>query len=234
MFTNYAHLGIPGDIVRKILIFAVLILCGAAVSIAQGPKAKTSSDKWEIFGGYSFTRAYGDFNEVDGNNTDSDNYFQAYNINGGQAAVSYFPAKHFGLTYSMTFTGTGDRKNSSEDFSQNVKTQEYVIGPTFRYSLNKWKGTSLFAHQLFGATHASYNFSFVDCSETGICGVNGFTAVSGGGLDVKLRSHLSIRPVEVEYSARELPLDNIMSSAFSSAKLNIHNLRYSAGAVINF
>jgi hypothetical protein len=222
---------------RKFIVFAAL-LCGCAATLtAQGRK-----DKLEVFGGYSYTRVYGDVN-FPGAASSSDNEFQPYSVNGGRIAISYFPIKHFGVTYSTTFTWTGEREEADDGIFQSTKTQEFAIGPVFRYSLKKsgrYK-VSFFAHQLFGVTRGTYTFKEIVTEEDestsyeAVHKTNNVTSVSGGGLDVRIRAHVAIRPILVEYVMRQTPFNDLFATdSGESWRLGISNLRYSTGAKIYF
>jgi hypothetical protein len=237
-------------------------------SQAQDQKAKAPvQDKWQVSGGYTFTRTYGMWNYFSVSSS-SDNFFAGYNANGGQAAISYFPLRHFGLTYQMTFNGTGNRSIESSSYTQSTNSQSYEIGPAFRYAfkLGQFKGASVFAHQLFGATHDGMNFSAgfrgfcgaTSSSTGGKCSANAFSLTSGGGIDYKVSSHFSIRPVQVEYFNQEVPYSlfsngvegasvraNAQAAALratpeavatpvESMKFGVNGLRYSAGMAFNF
>lgn len=219
---------------KKIILFAAIVICGTSLSFGQARKTNSKvADKWEVYGGYTFTRLYGDPNLFSVTSS-TDNEFAPYNVNGAQVAASYFPKNNLGLTYEMNFTTTGDRKinaSTSTYYTQNTTAQEYVIGPTYRYQLKngRWKNTTLFAHQLFGATHESLSIASYSTS------ASAFTTVSGGGVDFKLKSHISVRPAQLEYVSRHLPMSIFSSDPETqSVKFGENILRYSAGVTFNF
>jgi len=206
----------------------------------QKPKAQ-AKDKLEVFAGYTLSRSYGDPNVY--NVSTSGDEFAAFNLNGGQAAVSYFPARNFGITYEMTFLSTGSRASSVAGVTETTNTQDYLVGPTFRYALknDRLKGVTLFAHQLFGASRESFNFALVSDSDVGCksqgasCSGNAFTMATGAGLDVKIGSHLSLRPAQLEYWTRQTSANVIAGGDWNeSLKWGADGFRYSGGAVIRF
>jgi len=231
--------------VRKFVTLALLFCFGIMLSQAQDQKQKSPSDKWEIFGGYTFQRDYGMYNAFSFKGSSSSDAFAPFNANGGQAAASYFPLRHFGLTYQMTFAGSGDRKINSTSDTQRIGTQSYLVGPAFRYAFKGGRlgKTSLFAHELFGVTHNAFNASsdnYAFCDDANgdpvlSCSTNNFTLATGGGIDYRISRHVSIRPAQVEYWTEQIP-EKDFNSYYSaeSVKFGVNGLRYSAGAVVNF
>jgi hypothetical protein len=226
--------------VRKFFGIATICCCFCAVfTHAQSQKSVISpSDKWEIFGGYTFQRNYGMLNGF-GYTTKNNDVFAPVNANGGQAAVSYFPQRSFGVTYQMTFTETGSRA-VSDNYSagtQNIETQSYLIGPVYRYSI-KNGNFSLFAHMLFGATHnilkaSSTYWEF--CPNEPTCTTNGFSMVSGGGLNYRITPRVTFRPVQLEYWNDAIPVKGLVTWVSEGPdKYSIDGLRYTTGVTINF
>jgi opacity protein-like surface antigen len=214
-----------------------------------------SPDKWQIFGGYTLQRDYGMSNLFSFNATcDATefgcDFFAPFNSNGGQAAVSYFPKHHLGITAQMTFETSGTRTCSycSEDDDQvtsSIAMQSYLFGPTYRYAIYGGKA-SLFYHVLVGISHNTFNTSseYWTICESGFypdevyplsCSSNNFTVATGGGVDFRLTRHISVRPAQLEYWTEQIPWKNIESPATGqSEKFGVDGLRYSAGAVFNF
>jgi hypothetical protein len=221
---------------RKFIALFFVLTCCLAVSSAQ-QKKPASPDKWEVFGGYSYSRAnVGGFP------------FSPMSLNGGQASGSYFFLKNLGLTGEFAaYTDTVE--------SELIHSQGYFFGPTGRIALGhgKYQRVSLSAHQLFGTTHFSFKPtatsdcppSDASCSPT----TNSFTMISGGGVDIKLSKHFSIRPAQMEYFTQQLKLTDLESEpeakpranaislaeeSVGSPKLSTNGFRYSAGAVYHF
>lgn len=228
-----------GDTVRKFIIPAIL-LCSFMPVLASGQRG---SGKFQIFGGYTLQRSYGELNAFSftsgGSNNDP---FTPFNSNGGQVAVSFFPLHHFGITYQIAFTGTGNRSIESSSDTQRIGTQSHLFGPTYRFAI-KGARTSLFAQQLFGFSHNSFqssNTDFAFCESTAgpntNCSANVFTMASGGGVDFKITHHISVRPAQLEYWNESIPVAAFGGSFFGSDsfKFGINGLRYSAGGVVNF
>jgi hypothetical protein len=241
---------------RKFITVILLLVFSAAFAAAQDHKPQTQlSNKWDVFGGYTFIHNSGDPNAFGETKASDYNEFSPFNMNGGQAAISYYPIAHFGVTTDFSFTRKqGDYVNESNIHETN-SMQDYLIGPAFRYTLKgkKLGNVTLFAHQLFGASHVSIKLTGVAegddirasiaspeaaASETSTYTAITSAMVSGGGADIRVRRYLSIRPVQLDYWTHQGNLNNFMSanddSGFGNMKWSASGFRYSAGAVIHF
>lgn len=205
-----------------------------------------NANKWEVYGGYTFVRSYGDLNVYGA--TQSNNYdaFKPFNLNGGQVSGAYFPWAHVGIKTEYAYA----RKNSAVAQStteQEANTEQSIlIGPTFRWNLsgNRTSRVSLFAHQLFGSTHYTVHFENQgqsSCTESGKdCTAFGVTEVSGGGVDIHVSRHFSLRPAELDYWTHHVNLNTLLgtgsggSGFLNDANFGASGLRYSAGASFNF
>jgi hypothetical protein len=240
----------------SVLFFAVLF-AGATLCTAQQRKShhpqnaqqKTKQQqKWEVFTGYTLSRDYGFPNLFNSGTQGSNSYdeFAAFNLQGGQASATYFATKHFGITGD--FTALTKNQNltlaDSNAKTQTVHEQDYLFGPTYSVGL-KGQKISLFAHQLFGVAHTSIAFtpSTFNCyisstTNKATCSGNPFAMATGGGVDIVVNSHLSIRPAQLDYWTYQLSEKKFFGSGLfsdgDSAKLGVDGFRYSAGAVFNF
>jgi hypothetical protein len=218
---------------RKLIgIFILLTLC---LTISSAQKAKqTATDKWDVFGGYSFSRIY----------VANETPFPM-NLQGGQGAATYNFTRHLGVT--------GEFALYTKDVDETTfRTEGYLFGPSARYHF-KGSPVSIFGHQLFGVTHMSFTADpSADC--TGVCSIttHPFTMASGGGLDVKVSKHFLVRPMQVEYFNEAISIDSIEAEIGAvratgspralaedpSSSTGIHitgqGLRYTAGAVYHF
>jgi hypothetical protein len=219
---------------RKTFVLFFALACCSILSSAQQQKP-AALDKWDIFGGYSYSRAYAGINESP----------FPLSLNGGQASGTYYFDKHFGAT--VEFAGYTDDVES-----MNIHTQGYLAGPSWRFGLGhgRFQRASISVDQLFGATHISIKpDSSVEC--VGSCSVttNAFTMVTGGGVDIKLKKHISIRPVQMEYFTQQISIFDIEGGVgearpgartygeenpMSGIKLSTNGFRYSGGVVFHF
>lgn len=225
---------------RKCIALLFVLTFGLVLSPAQQKKQSTP-DKWDVFGGYSYSRAYVGIDESP----------FPLSLNGGQASGSYYFTKYVGAT--VEFAGYTDDIESITT----LHTQGYLAGPSTRFGLGKGKyqRVSLFAHQLFGATHFSFKAdpnSGCDPSEdTCSWSTNSLTMVTGGGVDIKLKKHISIRPVQMEYFTQQISIFDLIGgepaaqpkaraivsydeNPESGLKISSNGFRYTGGVVFHF
>jgi len=204
---------------RKMIGVFLVLTCCLTVCLAQQQKTHTP-EKWDIFVGYSLSRAY---------LTDFEGAPFPMNLNGGQASGTRYFSKHLGATAEIAgYTNDQDE----ETFS----TQGYLFGPTARFGA-KDSRMSFFVHQLFGFTHLTITpDNGSTCNGTSkSCTNNAFTTASGGGMDVSLTRHISLRPAQLEYFNEHVSPDALGGgSSLGGLKLTLYGFRYSAGAVIRF
>jgi hypothetical protein len=212
---------------RKLIALFIVLTCCLAFSSAQQKKA-TDLSKWDVFGGYSYSRGY--FANMP---------FSPMSLNGGQGAATYYFNKNLGAT--------GEFAGYSDDVEGlTVRTQGYLFGPTGRFGVKNQR-VSFFAQQLFGVTHFSFTADpILECTSDCTSTTNAFTMISGGGVDIKVKKYLSLRPMQLEYFSQRLSIDNIgifaasrpgpvaYGRASSGMYLSTNGFRYSTGAVFHF
>jgi len=204
---------------------SAIILCFGTVAFAQ--------DKFEVYGEYSYLR----FNPtVFGINSRS--------FNGGGGGATWYFAKIFGIKGefmgygSTTFTKVvsspvilpngGIIPAGSYTSQGNMFT--YLFGPVVKIPIPK---VTPFGELLFGGSNTN---GYVNLTNS-IIAAGGtitrsptqhpFTMALGGGLDIAISSHLSIRPGEIDY------LLSRYSNPLTSTN-NQNNFRYCAGVVFKF
>lgn len=185
-----------------------LILCSGA-ALAQEQQTPPKAD---VFAGYQWLNPGG-------------------NIPGGtDASGNVIPFKlpsmpdGFGLAFGYNFHPNFALEG---DFGGNYKSgndiQTYSVGPRFTW---RGEGINLFAHTLLGANHLNTaNFG----ARTGI------GAILGGGIDLPIMKHLSLRLIEADYQwarqnfAKEVPATqpDLRRASFQGARLR-------TGVVFNF
>src|SRR5262249_2165071 len=109
----------------------------------------------------------------------------------------------------------GNVQNSGQDFTLST----YLFGP--RISYRHWNRVTPFAEVLFGAERVSTSTATANRSD------NNFAMTAGGGLDVKLAKHVSVRPVKVDYLLTRF-------AAKGADPTSQKNLRISTGIVFHF
>ncbi len=104
----------------------------------------------------------------------------------------------------------------------NPTTFSYLFGP--RLSLRKSRVTP-YVQTLFGGARQSTDF--FDTAAGSGTSHNGFAAAFGGGMDVRVKDHVWVKPFQLEYLLTRV--DNPWSSAAHQ-----NGIRYSAGVVFTF
>ena len=140
-----------------------------------------------------------------------------FSMNGGSVSFAYNPNNWLGLVGDFGWSYTGNVQGSGSTLSLFT----YNFGPRF-----SWRNSSRFTPYgqfLIGSAHAGGTIYTVNFFPPGT--KNAFATELGGGLDIKVGKHWSIRAVQAEWMYSQLP----------NGALNYqHNLRISAGVVLHF
>jgi outer membrane protein OmpA-like peptidoglycan-associated protein len=192
-----------GQVMKKLMLFTVL-LCGfSAMAIAQGVP------RFELFGGYSYNRC--DTEEFSQGSLDS-----ACNLNGWNASIAVNANKwagivgDFGGHYgSIDLNGNGA---NSWDKTADIQIHSVMIGPKFTLRM---KRISPFAQALVG-----WGKPTIKEGPDLLVKDNDFAMAFGGGLDININDYFAVRPVQVDY----FPI--------KSGNSITDNFRYSAGGVL--
>jgi hypothetical protein len=197
---------------KKTLLLLSGLLTGIGISAAQDvPKA-------EIAFGYSFINVHPEYPKI-----------TSFNINGGGASFVYNAGHYFGIKAEfMDYTGGGGAQLRALGYTGNVSGNlfTYEFGPQIKKHSGK---VQPFAEALFGAAHTGIYgtiFNAVNGIQAAGNSNNAFAMSLGGGLDIPVNQHLSIRPAEVDYILTE----------FSNNKAGAtqNNFRYFGGIDLTF
>ena len=216
---------------KKVLLFALVMFFGAAAFAQDAPVVQLP--KVQIVGDFSYIYAqqYG--------------FIPSYEPKGGGGSIAYFFNKHIGLLADFQYYGS-----QTFDFSVPALTQgcnspspcplrvegnafSYNLGPVLRF---RFKRVEPFAEFLFGGVHnQAYGNLYNDCLHQGEClnlarqpNDNAFDLVIGGGVDIPISDHFSIRAAQVDF----MPTHFGTSLAISNSTQD--NLRFQAGLVFRF
>jgi hypothetical protein len=138
--------------------------------------------------------------------------------NGGAGYVEYNLSPVLGLVsdfggYANTRTGINDR------------VMTYLFGP--RFNLRHFSRVTPYMQFLFGGAHAWSGPSGFQQTQ------DAFATAAGGGLDVKISRHLSIKPIQVEYVMTQFNSATLGGSTRSFGN-HQNDVRYSGGVVFSF
>ena len=141
-----------------------------------------------------------------------------FSMNGGSGSFAF----HF--TSNLAAVGDFGAVHASNIDSSglDLTLTSYLFGP--RYSLpTRGKLLAPFAQVLVGAVHASGGLTPTNAS--GGPAANAFAATVGGGVDIRLTHHLSIRALQAEYFVTKLA---------NGVNDHQNNLRINSGVVFRF
>jgi opacity protein-like surface antigen len=178
---------------------AVLLLCLASTARAQD---------LELFGGYSFLQTTGANYEhaaTNGWNAAASANFKSWGV------VADF-SNHYGAsTNNFTPIGSGGHGTM------------FLFGP--QYSFRLVPRVTPFVHALFGGVEGSRvtvgalgpggSCPAPECSGTSILSETAFAMAFGGGLDVKVRSHVWVRIIQADYIRQ-----NFSNGAMTSPRIS--------------
>ena len=226
--------GMFATLAVAVAVVPILLLPEAAsaqtVVTAPAPRARHhETPKVEVFLGYTrFGTA--------SNNTVTGN--RMVGLNGGSASVAFNFNRYLGIVgdfggyddSQVQLTGTGGNQPLVVNSSGTAYT--YLFGP--RLSFRNQSRFTPFAQVLAGGVHASA-VTVNNCAGAG-CAVlpvqSSFAFTGGGGLDIRLTHHISIRAVQAEYMfTRFAGVTNGVSTGTSASQ---NDLRLSSGLLFGF
>jgi hypothetical protein len=165
----------------------------------------------EVFGGYSCQRTGGE------------------GVNGFDASATGNVAPWVGITGEFSFHSKGTSvvvPSTGTIVNADAKLMAFRFGPKFTSHMNDT--ASLFIHALVGAYRASANVNAsglsIDVNGSG----TGFTAATGGGLDLRVAPRIAVRPVQLDW----IHLGS--ANVFGAEMGNTNGFRYSGGIVVRF
>ena len=182
------------------IFFLLALLPCARPLVAQDQPAKL-----EAYGGYYYARFNVNASAVGGAPSET------FNGNGGGVQVEYNANNWLGVVGDMAGYGATATTNGAlvgGGFT-------YLLGP--RLNLRRGKITP-FAQTLFGGIWTTDGIGH-SASE------NNFAMTAGGGIDIKVSRHVSVRPVQAEY---------FMTKIADGLNNRQNNLRLGGGIVVRF
>ena len=186
---------------------------------APSVREPRSTPKVDIFLGYSYLRAVPQL--ANGN--------RLVGLNGGSASIALNLSRYFGIAADfggyddtqLRLAGPGANPPSVVDSGGSAFT--YLFGP--RFSFRNHSRVTPFAQVLFGAAHAG-QVTLSGCTGTSCTPLpaqTAFAMTAGGGFDIRLARHISIRAIQAEYLMTQF------SDPTTGAGDTQNDLRLSAG-----
>jgi len=195
----------------------IALLCCAILALSLSAMAQ-DQPRIDAFAGYSYVRV----------NLQGDVHS---NLNGGSGSVAFYPSRWWGVVGDFGGYKISTLTQAGASASVDGSVVTYLFGPRIRFGGDK---ITPFAHALFGGAHLSDVTSSGSplCPTSATCTVtssdNAFATALGGGIDVKVSRHFSIRG-QAEYLMTRFK--DVTSSTGARATQN--NARISAGVVIH-
>src|ERR1700686_1059397 len=133
-------------------------------------------------------------------------------------------AQGFGTNLSYNFTRyLALEGNYGGDWNRNASIDTVAFGPKLTW---RGDGVDFFAHTLLG---------FERLSSRGLTSVNGLAAVLGGGMDLKINKHISLRVFEADFQlARQNFSAEVPPDDSHLRRVTFEGERLSTGLVFNF
>jgi opacity protein-like surface antigen len=230
---------------RLLLLFGSLCLL-AGVAAAQQQEAQFPVPVGEVYGGYSYIRVA------------PSGQVNAFNANGGIGEFQYNLRKSLGLVAEFGGYGSGTITAFGQNFKGSQSVFTYLFGP--RLTLKKTHKMSPFFEVLLGGAHESRSAtlpnSLIPTSIVVPPGVtitggspngkltshqNAFAMALGGGLEIKIKQSIAIRPIEVNWLPSHFSPLNFTPTAGVPATVAANtgakwqqNFRYSGGISFRF
>jgi opacity protein-like surface antigen len=200
----------------------IVLLCGVILALSL-PAMAQDEPRAEVFGGYSYVRV----NPASGVHA---------NLNGGSGGAAFYLNRWLGVVgdfggykfSTLSFDSSNAFRAPSGSISADATVITYLFGPRIRFGSG---GVHPFAQALFGGAHISdITSSASNCPPSGVCtpSANAFAMTVGGGVDIKVSRHFSIR------GQGEYLMTRFKDAASSTgARATQNNARLSAGVVIH-
>jgi opacity protein-like surface antigen len=181
-----------------------VILLLAVFGMALPVKAQDDATKLEAYAGYDYIR----FNV--NANVSGIPPSQSFNGNGGGGQLEFNANNWLGIVADLSGYGVTDTSSHLVGW-----VIPYLFGPRINFRHGR---VTPFAQALFGGVLASSTIG-------GLGSQNNFAMTAGGGIDICVSRHFSIRPVQAEYFLTKIP-DGLNNRQ--------NNFRFSAGIIFRF
>ena len=186
----------------------------------QDPPADDSVPKIEVPVGFSFINVHPNLDPI-----------TSFNVFGGGGQFDVNFGRYLGIKADlMGYTQGSGLRNQLENHGFAGQVSGNLFTYTFGPQIKKHTGrVQPFAEFLFGAAHTNSYAQAYDIIHGIVGGTrsnNGFAMNLGGGIDLKLSEHFSVRPVEVDYALTRFSIQSYTA--------NQNNFRYFGGLNFTF
>jgi len=193
---------------RKLFFFSsmLVLMSFAAVSLFAQDQ---SAPKWDIFGGYQWTHPGGRVPSpvIAGSSVQAPDMAK-----GAGAALTYNFDEHWGLE--------GDIGHDRNDFGYE---STFSVGPRLMF---RTPGMNLFLHGLLGINE--FNIKGLSTNDTGV------GAILGGGMDLPMWKHVTIRAFEADYVLAHHNFSDFVPPGSDAREPNFAGVRLRGGVLFTF
>ncbi len=184
----------------------LLAVCFGLLALSTPKTSAQTFERMELGANYSYVRT----NAPPGG-------CGCFSMNGGSGWFGY----NFDRSLALVGEVGSERASNIDGTTAGLTLTSFLVGP--RYSWHRGNRVVPFGQLLLGGAHASGDLT---PAASGLAGSeNAFAMTAGGGVDVKLASHLALRAVQVDYYLTRF--DNGVNN-------QQNNFRISAGIVFHF
>jgi hypothetical protein len=210
---------------KKIIAAVLFTLCCTSVGFAQD-----EHERVEFSAGYSHNR-------VDLGFTDDDDLEDLFSnregFNGFYASLVGNPSRYVGIKGEYAYHRKSFDFNEA-GFTGGFRTNLHNFVGGIQIKDNKKEGKfKPFFHAMAGVARVSADLTgdFDDLIDEGDLGDTGFSAVIGGGIDVRANDTVSVRIVQLDWNPMRFSGDNL--GGVSTGSQTLHNFRIGAGIVFH-
>ena len=140
-----------------------------------------------------------------------------FSMNGGTGEFSTLLVH--GISGLVDFGGY--YQGNVDNTGRTLRVETFLFGP--RYSTHHWRKVTLFGESLFGGSTGSGTLYGPNATTSGTA--SGFSMAAGGGVDLNVSHHISVRVLQADYVMTRMP--NFLNN-------NQNNLRLNFGVVFHF
>ena len=194
---------------RKLFLSSSILLGVSLAAVSLFAQDQTTP-KWDIFGGYQWTHPGG---HVPNPFVPGGPSIQPPDMGkGAGAALTYNFDEHWGLE--------GDIGHDRNDFGYE---STFSVGPRLMF---RTPGMNLFLHSLLGINE--FNIKGLNTNDTGI------GAILGGGMDLPLWKHVTIRAFEADYVLAHHNFSDFAPPGSDAREPNFAGVRLRGGVLFTF